>query len=365
MAEQLPVKISLLNRFFTFMRADGHVDEEQREPEDSLLQTLSFYSALRYQFVIILAIATAIATLGLMGDSAVAIVGAMLIAPLMKPILAFAYGIVTADWRLQLRSLFTLVIGILITLTIAIVVEQVIGLEEVTMEIMARTQPSLIDLGIAIAAGIAASLAAIRRNVTDTLPGVAIAVALLPPLCVSSICFSIGAWSYGGGALLLFGVNLVAIVLSAIVVFRIDGYGSVKHAWLKTLIIVLIGLLLILPLSKTMRQMKIDDLAQEVVEEYLHEKYRRDHVIHPADLSSLTALLYPDHVFVFMEVKAPAEGLNKAQMQEIHQRLTQAVNKPVNLKVQFLLTAEKKIYSHLLADGKQPEYGQDDLVTRR
>ena len=198
----------------------------KREDEKVLHKSQVSYSALTSQFLLVLTLSTSIASLGLMADSAVAVVGAMLIAPLMKPILAYAYGIVAADWRLQLRAAITMFAGVFVTMFVAGLAEKIIGLRGPTEQIMSRTQPSLIDLGVAIAAGVAASLASTRRNIADTLPGVAIAVALVPPLCVAGIGFSEGNWHVGWGATLLFAVNLVAIVLAAAIVFFAEGIWS-------------------------------------------------------------------------------------------------------------------------------------------
>lgn len=180
-----------LRRLVAFLRGEGETGLVRREDPTVLLAMQVSYSALSLQFLLILGLASTIASLGLMADSAVAIVGAMLIAPLMRPILAIAYGVVTGNPRMLSRAVVTLSIGVLTTVLLAWLMEQLLGLREPTTEILARTRPSMIDLGVAVAAGIAAGLASVRRNVADTLPGVAIAVALVPPcVCWASPCQS-------------------------------------------------------------------------------------------------------------------------------------------------------------------------------
>lgn len=358
--------LNVFQQFVNFMRADGEAPVIQREDEQNLKKTQVSHSTLTSQFMLILTLSSSIASFGLMADSAVAVVGAMLIAPLMKPILAYAYGIVSANWRLQLRAAITMFAGVFVTMIVAGMVEKIIGLRGPTEQIMARTEPSLIDLGVAIAAGVAASLATTRRNIADALPGVAIAVALVPPLCVAGIGFAEGTWEIGWGATLLFGVNLVAIVLAAATVFFIEGYGHLRHASRGLLLMIVITVcVLSIPLSNALRQLRTDDQAQATVEQYLHEQYPINHVVHPNDLSRLDALWFPEHIFVFMELKASQSAWTEKHSQEVQKRLTNAFGKPVNLKVQLLLSYETKIYPHRLPNGELPDYGQEDLIPRR
>lgn len=351
--------------FLSFMLADGEARADKRESEPALLQSQIAYSALSRQFAITLSLATLIAAFGLMADSTVVIVGAMLIAPLMKPIMALAFGVVISNRRLCVRSLITIAVGILATILVAMISEAALGLREPTTEIMSRTQPTLIDLGIAIAAGVAAALASTRRNVADTLPGVAIAVSLVPPLCVAGIGLSIGAWTIAEGAAMLFAVNLVAIVLAATAVFLVEGFGSLRLAWRGIAIFIVIAAALSSPLDKALNTLRADDLAQKVIEDYLHEQYLINEIVHPNDLSRLSTIMAPDHVFVFLEVKSPEEILTDAEGEELHRRLTTAFKMPVNLKVQLLLSKELKIYASRLPDGSMPDYGRSDLIPRR
>lgn len=354
-----------LKQLKAFISHNRHLRPEKKDDDMTVLHTMGLYSLLRYQFITVLTIATVIASLGLMGDSAVAIIGAMLIAPLMKPILSFSYAAVSGHKKLQLRSFATLIVGIIITLFVSYLTETLVGLQELTSEILSRTKPSLIDLGIAIAAGIAAAMASVRSNVTDTLPGVAVAVALLPPLSAAAICLSVGAWQLMLGALLLFCVNLVAIILVAMVVFWLDGYGKLRYAWPTLLVIIAICFSFAIPLNKTMQQLKYDDLAQQVVEEYLQERYAIEKIIHPDDLSKLITTLKNDHVFIFLELKSPKQAFTKKDLKALHRKLTKTIKLPINLKVQLIITHEHTLYIQLEPDGSQTDYGNIKTVPRR
>lgn len=344
-----------------FLVAEGESYRDQREEEDALFRAMSTYSVLSRQYLLISGVAAAIAAFGLMANSAVVIVGAMLVAPLMKPILSLSYSAVIADIRLAARSLLTLIFGMLVAVGVAALLESVVGLKTITTEMTARTEPSLIDLGIAIAAGTAAGLAAVRKNVADSLPGVAIAVALFPPLCVSGIGLSLGYWDIGLGAALLFGVNLIAIILTTVVVFLVNGYGHFKYAGLPLVFVACLAFVIALPLERALRELKIDDIAQTIVEDVLHTDYEMTGRIHPNDLSRLDTIVYPDHVFIFLELKAPGNQNLGPMLDTMHGKLKASLDRPVNLKVQLLLTSEL-----LRFDVEEHEnYGAEDVIPRR
>lgn len=175
-----------------------------------------------------------IAMLGLVMDSTAVIIGAMLISPLMGPILASGLALATGDLILAVRSLVNLLLSSLGAIFFALILVALLPFNEAGPEIRSRISPNTLDLGIALFSGAVGSVAICRevRGVVTSIPGVAIAVALMPPLCVIGFGFgvslSVGFWdglrfSTGGG--LLYLTNLVAIVFTAMIVFillRID-----------------------------------------------------------------------------------------------------------------------------------------------
>ncbi len=171
----------------------------------------------RYSILVVLS--AAIATLGMLADSSAVVIGAMLISPLMTPILGVAAGIVLARPVRLLESAANVVAGSLATIVVAVVVAGLAGgavtAANLPAEVVARTSPGLLDLFIAVVAGAAAGYVLQDPEASPSLPGVAIAVALVPPLGAVGVAVEVGAWSEAGGALLAFGTNLVAIVLAA------------------------------------------------------------------------------------------------------------------------------------------------------
>ena len=357
--------VTQLKRFIRFLFVSDTTQKNQFEDAKDVLAEQELYSSLSFQFIIILSAASLISSLGLMSDSTVTIVGAMLIAPLMKPIMSLSYGINTGDTFLKIRSVFTLIIGIGITLVISFLSEQILDLHVLTNEMMVRTKPNLFDLGVAVAAGISAAIAMTRKSVSDSLPGVAIAVAIVPPLCVSGISLSMGEMSAFFGSLLLFLINLFAITISAVLVFTFSGYGSAKHNLIPIPLLFIILILLAYPLRESITIIKDDDLVQDTVEGFLKKNYPDTVSIHPGDLNQTSVIEESDHVFVFLELKAEKGALSEIQLNYIHNELEKKLERPVNLKIQFLLTEEIFKYSHKLENETRPIYGNDDNIPRK
>ncbi|WP_051278136.1 DUF389 domain-containing protein [Solimonas flava] len=174
--------------------------------------------------------ATLLAGFGLVLNSPAVIIGAMVLAPLMSPIISLAMGILRRDTRLLQASLRTIAIGVALAFGAAALLALLTPLRRVTPEIEARLHPTLLDLGVAVVSGWAAAYAYAREGVMKTLPGVAIAVALVPPLAVAGIGFGWGEARIVGGALLLFLTNLVGIASTAALTFLVLGYAPIQTA---------------------------------------------------------------------------------------------------------------------------------------
>ncbi|MCV2395236.1 DUF389 domain-containing protein [Actinotalea sp. M2MS4P-6] len=178
-------------------------------------------------FWVMLGLSVAIATLAVLQDSTAVVIGAMLVAPLMTPILGLAGALVNGWSGRGARSLLLVVAGALAAVVIAVALSSwlpsVIAFDS-NSQITSRVSPNLLDLLIAVAAGAAGAYATVATRVSSSIAGVAIAVALVPPLSVVGICLTSGHPSAAAGAALLFVTNFVAIVLSAVLVFLLTGF---------------------------------------------------------------------------------------------------------------------------------------------
>ena len=178
-------------------------------------------------FYVLMLLAASIALFGLLQDSAAVIIGAMLVAPLMSPILAMSHSIVRGQLSILRQASESTLNGVVLAITVgALLTLSLVALGipiSPTSEILARTQPNFLDLLVALASGAAAAYAISRSEVSAALPGVAIAAALVPPLAVVGYGLGTAQFDFAAGSLLLFLTNLAAIILAAAVVFLLLG----------------------------------------------------------------------------------------------------------------------------------------------
>jgi len=169
----------------------------------------------------ILMLAILIASIGLNINSNAVIIGAMLVSPLMGPIVGLGYGIGILDFALVRRSLANLAIAAGISLLTSTLYFMVTPLAEAQSELLARTTPSLWDVLIALAGGLAGIIGQTRREKSNVIPGVAIATALMPPLCTAGYGLANADWSVFGGAFYLFSINCVFIAFASVLVIEL------------------------------------------------------------------------------------------------------------------------------------------------
>ena len=183
------------------------------------------------EFYLLLILSTVIVTLGVLLDSAAVVIGGMLVAPIIAPILSLSMSIVMADIKLLIQSGKVLIISMSLVLIIALIISLAFVQLEANAEILSRVQSSVAYLIVAIAAGVAAAFAFARPKLSEAIPGIAVTVALLPPLVVSAIGIPLGDFSITVRSLGLFGLNFIGIVFAAMIIFSFMGfYGQREQA---------------------------------------------------------------------------------------------------------------------------------------
>jgi uncharacterized hydrophobic protein (TIGR00271 family) len=180
-------------------------------------------------FFVMMGLSATIATLGLMQGSTAVIIGSMLVAPLFSPILALSLGIAQGDIRMIRVAIESNIKGVALAIGMAFLVASLSPLKVVTYEIALRTAPNLFDLAIALAAGAAGAYAVARKDVSTSLPGVAIAAALVPPLGVVGYGLAVRDVQIAGGGGLLVFTNLIAITLCGSVVLLLLGFRPTRR----------------------------------------------------------------------------------------------------------------------------------------
>lgn len=228
MRQAVPLTDQLWLKFKRFVRA--RIPQISREHRVNLVDRLTSSSNFDFDFMALISLSTLIAALGLVQNSVAVVIGAMLVAPLMTPLVAIGLALVQGNIRLLKTAVAAVLYGFSVALMIGAVVGIMIYLTisnyQMGSELVSRGSPNLLDLVVALASGVAAAYAMGRPHLLSALPGVAIAAALVPPIATSGIAFSIGQWEVAGGALLLFCTNIVAIILGTTITFWSVGFST-------------------------------------------------------------------------------------------------------------------------------------------
>ena len=201
--------------------------KEKIEAVEKLLE----HSSPSKDFFLMVVLSVLMATFGLLIDSSTVIIGSMLIAPILYPILSFAIGITMADFSLSSKAAITLTkaasLSVIIALFVTLLFSPSMGNQ--TKEILERTKPSLISIAVGVTAGLAAAFAMTKPKLNETLPGIAISVALIPPLAVVGIGLANLDITMASNALLLFLINAAGIIFSASIIFSLMNFYSKRE----------------------------------------------------------------------------------------------------------------------------------------
>jgi uncharacterized hydrophobic protein (TIGR00271 family) len=191
------------------------IPQLEREDRITLVERVQSASEWNVDFIALICLSTAIATLGLMQNSPAVVIGAMLVAPLMTPLIGCGLAVVQGNGHLMRGASKSVLLGFLLALFIGFAMGALIPHAGLTNEMLSRGSPNALDLAIALISGVAAAYATARPNLLGALPGVAIAAALVPPIATSGVALSHGDAVTSAGAAMLFLTNIVAIVLGA------------------------------------------------------------------------------------------------------------------------------------------------------
>jgi len=203
----------------------GQISQKERQ---RIYQSVEEISTSKWSFYVMVLLSTVIASYGLLSNSVAVVIGAMLVAPLMGPIFGIALGISSGDGRLLGKAFFSEILGLILAVAIGFLIGLLPLRLDFGSEIMARTQPTLYDIIIALASGLAGAYAMVDERISPALPGVAIATAIVPPLATCGLCLSAGRLEWALGAFLLFFANFLSIQLASAFIFTTIGLSEAK-----------------------------------------------------------------------------------------------------------------------------------------
>jgi uncharacterized hydrophobic protein (TIGR00271 family) len=286
----------------------------------------------RYVFMTMMS--AGIAVLGLLLSSPAVVIGAMLISPLMNPILGLGFSLALFDFAEMRRSLISLAIGSAAAVIFTVLIVMASPLKASTAEILARTRPNLFDLLVALFAALAGTFAIVRGR-GETIVGVAIATALMPPLAV--VGYGIATWNMPvlAGSTALFVTNFVTIALAAMVLARFYGFGhslSHRQSWAQTMLLLTVFIAMAVPLGFSLKQIARESIITNQVRSTLSERFGTN-----ARVTQLEIDFDAEPLLVRSVIIAPrAEPKSRA---DLRAKLQQALGRPVQLQVdQVLLT---------------------------
>ncbi|MGR6329993.1 DUF389 domain-containing protein [Sphingomonas sp. XXL09] len=304
----------------------GRVDHE------AVLARVVEESGWTARFAFMTMMSAGIAELGLLLSSPAVVIGAMLISPLMNPILGFGFSLALFDFRELRRSLKALALGSALAIAFTALLVLASPLQAPTAEIVARTRPNLFDLAVALFAALAGTFAIIRGR-GDTIVGVAIATALMPPLAVVGYGLATRNAPVGMGAFALFVTNFITIALSATVMARFYGFGhhlSRRQGWMQTVVLVLVFVGMAIPLGISLNRIGREALATSQTRSLLSDRFGAD-----ARVTQLDIDFTAEPIVVRAVVITPRRSMQKTSA--IQAALAQALDRPVRLNLDQIL----------------------------
>lgn len=287
-------------------------------------------------FFILIGLSATIAMLGLLQSSPAVIIGAMLVAPLMSPIISIALSIVQGSPRMLRTAAGSTLQGIVMAISVGAGITLISPTHPNTSEIVARTAPNVLDLLVALASGGAAGYAMGRKEVAAALPGVAIAAALVPPLAVVGYGTATAQLNIVGGSLLLFTTNLIAIIFAAALVFLLLGFRPLdtsqhRHVRLGFLLSMVALVIISIPLAVFSLDAVEEIARQEKVERVLQAEIESDD-------TRITDVVVQrqGNGFVTSVTLYSRTPFTEKQVVRIEQRLSEVVGAPVTLHATVL-----------------------------
>lgn len=320
----------------------------------TLIAALQEEADLDLNYVVLIFGSCAIATFGLLANSVAVIIGAMIVAPLMLPIRSTAFGILEGELKLVKSGIVALVMGVAIAIWLSCGLGMVARIPDYGSEVWARSSPNLLDLGVAIVAGGISGFAKVQPKLSGALAGTAIAVALMPPLCVVGLGLAMAQTSptqglaLSQGAGLLFLTNLLGITLSCMVAFFLAGYTPLIQAQRGIGLAAVLTGLLVIPLSisffNLVRQTQLEATLRRELEE-------NTATFREAKLKDIQTNWLTEPPEVRLEIST-AEGLAPNQVRLLEEFIIRKMRQPFTLVVEMTQLEEVRRQESLPGGGR-------------
>ena len=295
-----------------------------------LFTSLREDARIRSTYLILMVLSTMIAAISLYQSSSAVVIGAMLLAPLMAPLVSLAMGLLRNDSTLTKSSLITVAVGVAIALVSGGFISLLFPHKPITMEMQARLNPSLLDLAVAIVAGMAGAYTKSHKKILQSLAGVAIAVALVPPLVVAGIGLGMKDFAFFGHAFLLFSTNFVGITLAAILTFRTLGFSAAVQDKRGFFLVALMLICITIPLYFSYRHI----VATTILEKnWQHERFLINDKYLIVQNAKFIEQRKQDFLFVRVLVREP---LTRKDLNQLRKRIESNFNQRQIIRLQVM-----------------------------
>lgn len=247
-------------------------------------------------FMVLVVVSAVLASLGLLQNSSAVIIGAMLVAPLMSPLMGFGVAMARGQLNLMRRAILTVATGIGLVLVTSAIIGLLAPVKIPTPEMLGRGQPTILDMGVALASGVVGAFALSRKDIPAAVAGVAIAAALVPPICVAGLAFAFGAMNLFFGSFILFSLNVICIGIAAYATFALLGIHSenptrFRQSFVSLVMLAILSIPLTLALVETVVQTNQTLTARNILEDQFPEFDVTDIEIEQDDPLHITATL--------------------------------------------------------------------------
>ncbi len=313
-----------------------------RERRELVVQDITAGSEPGIRFYLLLSTSALIASFGLIANSTAVIIGAMLVSPLMTPIIGTSLGLVVGDTKLFANSLRSVVIGTVLAIFFSALLGFLPLALEATPEMLSRVKPTLLDLFVAVLAGFAGSYAMIDEKVSPALPGVAIATAIVPPLSNTGICLSLGYYGGAFGSFMLFFANFLSILLVASATFIAAGMSPSSKLkedkqFMKSLIVAVLGFVIVAAfLTYSLIAIVKERKLVENIEDILNTEFDK---LHSTSVDNYVYDVEDGILYILASVRTPILMTPK-DIKILQGKFEDRINMPIELIIRSIISKD-------------------------
>ena len=320
-----------------------------QEKRKIVYDSIKIESSIGVTYFLLVILAAVVATLGLLTNSTAVIIGAMLISPIMSPIIGMSFSMTLGDSKMFSRSIKGIILGTFIAITVSVFITLFIPSRSLTAEILSRTKPTIIDLVIALASGAAGAYTMCYKKESSVLPGVAIATALMPPLCVVGTGLVQNEYTVAFGGFLLFLANLIAINLASALVFKLSGFTTkdeidksekqqtiLKMNQRRLLISITAFAIITIPLSYIMYTTISQEKTKKLIDDSLS---KTTSTFDGVDLVNYTYQIKDNKILINTVVRS-VNKLDGSNIKLMENSLEKQIGKPTQINMKVILAQE-------------------------